>query len=439
MNGIVAGFMAIGLEPYWSQFEGMREKCEYHHQVLKGKFDCSKVRIEDVGIVDSEKLAREAGKLFAEKKVDVIFCHMLTYASSVYIVPVIRELNVPFIILNVQYRKALDYSEVKTIGDWLGEGITCAGVPEATAVLSQMGKKFSVITGHMEDDSDVADQINSWCDAIRIKNRIARHNLGYLGRSYAGMMDLCVNESRIFDKFGTFVHHLDWQEIIETGKNVDDTELKQRIETVRQTFELEDSVSESDIDCIARTAEDLRKMTEKYSLNSWAFHYEFDAPEEQTELLAALNPAMTMLMTEGTACVPEGDIRTAIAMIMMKMLAGNAMTAELYSMDFNDGTCLIGHSGACDAKISSQKAVLKMNILHGKAGKGYVTQFYPEPGPVTMAALTEDRYGNFKLIAVEGMSVEGPRHHGVLVKGHYLKQLEYVADALDIEFKAIRA
>ncbi len=64
----VVGFMAVGLEPYWGQFAGMREKCEHHHEIMKGKFAPELVQIEDAGIIDSEELARKAGENFAEKE-----------------------------------------------------------------------------------------------------------------------------------------------------------------------------------------------------------------------------------------------------------------------------------------------------------------------------------------------------------------------------------
>lgn len=466
MKKTVVGFMAVGLEPYWGQFAGMREKCEYHHAVLKEKFDSEKTEIEDVGIVDSEELARKAGRVFEEKKVDVVFCQMLTYAASVYIAPVVRKLDVPVILLNVQYKKALDYDNVKGIGDWLGEGITCAGVPEATAVLVQLDKKFAVVTGHMED-AEVNGKINAWCDAVRIQKTLASMNMGLFGRSYAGMMDLCVNESKIFEKFGTFIHHLDWQEIIDCGVGIEECAVQERVRRMSEIFVLGEDVAKEDLEYIARITEGLKKIVEKYNLHSIATHYEFDAPENQVDLVAALNPAMTMLMTEGISGAPEGDLRAALAMVILKTLAGNAMTAELYSMDFNDDLCIIGHSGACDANVSKEKATLKSSsVFHGKSGKGYMTQFFPEPGPVTMLALTENRDGTFKLVAAEGMSVEGPvlklgdtnlrvkfpigveefvnrwsmegpTHHGVLAKGLYVRELQYVADVLGVELKVV--
>ena len=276
----------------------------------------------------------------------------------------------------------------------------------------------------------------------------------------------CVNETKVFEKFGTYIHHLDWQQIVDAGEAASEESVAVEKAKVRETFEVNEDMTERDVDCIAKTAEGFRKLIEEYHLHSISGHYEFDAPDNQIDLQAAMNPALTMMMTEGTGYAPEGDIRAALAMVILKAIAGNAMMAELYSMDFNDNTCLVGHSGACDAAISSQKAVLKKGIFHGKKGTGYVTQFYPDKGPVTMLALTEDEKGEFVFVAAEGecvdgpvlmlgdtnlrakfpggvkkfvnaWSMEGPTHHGVLARGHYIEELKCVAKVLEIPLKVI--
>lgn len=460
------GYMAVGLKPYWAQFAGMKEKCMEHHRLLEEKFG-EQYEVVDAGIVDSEALARDAGRQFQGSGVRIVFCHMLTYAASEYIAPVVKDLDIPVILLNVQYEKALDLTKVKSIGDWLSEGITCAGVPEATAVLKRMGKEYGVVTGYMKGDRQVDKEISYWCQAAKIKAKLSTHNMALFGRPYAGMMDLCIDETKIFTKFGTFIQHLDWTDIIAAGEQADKEDVESELKYVEEIMALDDEVNIKDLRYIAQTACGLNALVKKHNLCAIASHYEIDAPPSQTDLVAALNPAMTMLMTRGIAGAPEGDLKSALAMVMMKTLAGNAATAELYSLDFETNTCLIGHSAACDANISDEKAALKISkVFHGKKGKGYTTQFRPRLGAVTMLALTEDETGRFKLVAAEGESVEGlvlelgdtnlrmkfpgelrdfindwcmegPTHHGVISCGLYVDALKCVAKVLGMELKVI--
>lgn len=207
------GTMAIGLAAYWSQFPGMREELVDHHDQLLKKFDAAACELVSAGMVDTAASARKAGELFKGKDVDVVFCQITTYANSETLAPAIRELDVPVVLLNVQSVKALDMSKVKTIKDWLGVGITCAALPEMTAVLKRLGKRFDMITGYLHGDETVDREIHVWCKAAAVKRRLNTQNMALFGRPFPGMMDLNVDETNLFKKFGTFTYHLHWEDI----------------------------------------------------------------------------------------------------------------------------------------------------------------------------------------------------------------------------------
>ena len=104
-----------------------------------------------------------------------------------------------------------------------------------------------------------------------------------------------------------------------------------------------------------------------------------------------------------------GRHKAALAMVVLKTLGGSATLAELYSMDFTDDLCIIGHSGAGDPMISSRRPYLSASeVFHGKTGKGYLTQFFPKPGVATLLACAQDPSGGYRLIAAEGEIVDGP-------------------------------
>ena len=57
-------------------------------------------------------------------------------------------------------------------------------------------------------------------------------------------------------------------------------------------------------------------------------------------------------------------------------ISGTGQLSEMYSIDFNDDICIIGHSGSGDADISDKKPTMKIvPVFHGKTGGGYLTQF----------------------------------------------------------------
>ncbi|MFR3972046.1 MAG: hypothetical protein ACLTZH_01695 [Subdoligranulum sp.] len=100
-----------------------------------------------------------------------------------------------------------------------------------------------------------------------------------------------------------------------------------------------------------------------------------------------LIPAFSMLIKQGVACAVEGDIKVSMAMSILKTIAGCGQLSEMYSIDFNEDICIIGHSGSGDADISeAKKPTMKIvPVFHGKTGGGYLTQFYPHRWPCDLS------------------------------------------------------
>ena len=119
-----------------------------------------------------------------------------------------------------------------------------------------------------------------------------------------------------------------------------------------------------------------------------ASHYDGFAQGIAGKLDSMLIPAFSMLIKQHTACAVEGDMKVAMAMSILKTISGTGTLAEMYSIDFPKDICIIGHSGSGDFDISqAKKPTMKIvPVFHGKAGGGYLTQFYPPTGPVTYLA-----------------------------------------------------
>jgi L-arabinose isomerase len=460
------GILAIGLSGYWLQFQGMKEHLISKHHELIQRLE-KYADVVSFGMVDSPELAAKAGMKFQEEGVDIVFCQSMTYSTSSNLIPAVKDLSVPIILLNVQEKIKLDLPNVNTLQDWLGHGCTCAGLPEMSAMLKRYDLTFDVITGYLEGDEILDNQIEAWCKAGSVRRKMRTMNIGLLGRQYLGMMDLYVDENAILKKFGMMTYFLMWEEVIENSEQVTATERTLYSEKIKNTFTIPDTVSQDDLDNIATMYGGFLKMVETYNLGILANHFERETVGKEIDLMAALNPSHTMLTSDGIACAVEGDIKGAIAMLIMKTIAGNANLTELYSMDFDDDICIIGHSGASDPLISNQKPVLKStNVFHGKSGKGYTTQAIPKPGPITMLALTMESNGDFKLIVAEGIceegellnlgdtncrvrfaipmrefvnrwSIAGPSHHGVMSSGHSIETLKKVASILGLEMDII--
>src|SRR4051812_32461615 len=104
------GLFGIGLDAYWPQFEGLKQRLEGYLGEVEKKLARPGVRVTNLGLIDNPPKALEAGHAFRQADVDLIFLHVTTYALSSTVLPVVQRARVPVIILNLQPAAAIDYS-----------------------------------------------------------------------------------------------------------------------------------------------------------------------------------------------------------------------------------------------------------------------------------------------------------------------------------------
>ena len=403
------GVFSVALGAYLKQFPQLVKEFTDQFKDFK-KMIPDSVELVDGGLITSKELAVEASDLFRVKDVDVVFCQMLTYSTSYNLLPVVRDLNVPIILFNIQKLKVPDY-EHTDIPTWLGELYACGGVGEAVADLQRAGKRYAVVTGVKEGgDQEVDKQIADWCIAAQVRRRFRDTNIAQIGRPYPGMMDLYIDETNLYNRMFLYTKQFDWEKMWAIADDIkDDKLIKAKAQEILDTFDIEGGGTIEKVYDMARYVVAFEKWVKEEKLGLIASHYDGFAKGQAGVLDSMLIPAFSMLIKQGTACAVEGDMKVAMAMSIMKTISGTGQLSEMYSIDFDKDICIIGHSGSGDAAISSKKPTMKIvPVFHGKTGGGYLTQFYPHLGPVTYLGITQDKDGNFKFVVAEGINEEGP-------------------------------
>ena len=153
MSSLKIGLFGIGLDTYWPQFEGLKERLEGYLHVVEQNLSAIHPAIVNAGLVDHVDKAFHAGRKFKTEDVDIIFLYVTTYALSSTVLPVVQRAKVPVIILNLSPEAAIDYSSfnamtnrTKMTGEWLAHCSPCS-VPEIANVFKRVGIKFHQITG----------------------------------------------------------------------------------------------------------------------------------------------------------------------------------------------------------------------------------------------------------------------------------------------------
>lgn len=145
------GIFAVAHATYWGQFEGLQENIMGYHKDFCKMVEKQEVEVVDFGMVDSSEKAYAAVEKIQAANVDVLFCNMVTYATSSVFAPIIREVNKPMVLVALQPKEALDYTKASTFMQLENDNI--CSVPEFTGVAVRLGKKVDdVIIGCLYDD-----------------------------------------------------------------------------------------------------------------------------------------------------------------------------------------------------------------------------------------------------------------------------------------------
>ena len=103
------GVFAIALGAYLPQFPSLVPEFRSQYAAFKKKLPDS-VELIDGGIVTTKELAQAAGDKFRAADVDLVILQLLTYATSYNMLPAVRDLDVPVVLVNLQKKRAPDYA-----------------------------------------------------------------------------------------------------------------------------------------------------------------------------------------------------------------------------------------------------------------------------------------------------------------------------------------
>jgi L-arabinose isomerase len=463
------GLFGIGLESYWGQFPDLQRRLEgYLNRIRKNLF-AEDVEVISAGLVDTTEKANSASSLFATRDVGIVFLYVSTYALSSTVLPVVRALGVPVVVLNLQPTNAIDYERFNSLGDrgkmtgeWLAYCQACA-IPEIANVFNRAAIPFHQVTGTL-DDPDAWKEIHEWIEVARAARTLASTRLGILGHYYSGMLDVYSDPTQLSAFFGTHIEHIEIDALKLFRREVTQEEVEGKIEEIRREFEVLSDCSTSEIDRAARTACAMDRLIAQKGLGALAYYYEGTPGSEEEDVITSVIVGASLLTARHVPVAGECEVKNAQAMKIMDTFGAGGSFSEFYVMDFNEEVILLGHDGPGHLAIAEGKPLLKpLGVYHGKPGRGLSVEMRVTHGPVTLLALVQTRDGRLKFLVAEGESVEGPileigntnsrykfhltikqfiekwsregpAHHCAIGVGHIGSKLQKLATILGLEF-----
>ena len=464
------GLFGIGLDTYWPQFDGLKDRLLGYIAEVSQKLSRPGVEVVNLGLIDSPEKATTAGHTFRQEDVDVIFLYVTTYALSSTVLPVVRRAKVPVVVLNLSPAAAIDYESFNRLGnrtlmtgEWLAWCQACP-MPEIANVFNRCGIPFFQVSGTLHDDTTSSREIEEWIDAAKVAHVMEHNRMGALGHYYGGMLDIYSDFTQQCAYFGGHIEILEVDELVALRAAVTDVDARRRVEEFKTAMDVQSDCAYSQLLRAARTSVALDRLVDKHGLGSVAYYYQGTGLSDHSDAMSSIILGASLLTARGIPMAGEYEIKNAQAMKIMNVLGVGGSFTEYYAVDYNDDVILMGHDGPGDLSIAAGKLKVRpLTEYHGKIGHGLSVEMTVTHGPVTLLSVVQTRDGKLKLLSAEGHSVpgpilqigntnsrykfsldartfmniwnaHGPAHHCAVGIGHVANKIEKLAAFLKIDF-----
>ena len=273
------GLFGIGLDTYWPQFKGLKNRLEGYLRTTEKRLARPGVEVVNAGLIDNPVKAMEAGHYFRAQDVDLIFLYVTTYALSSTVLPVVQRAKVPVIILNLQPDAAIDYKSFNRMGDrtamtgeWLAHCAACP-VPEIANIFNRARIPFYQVTGMLDNDPQCWREVDSWVDAARVANVMFHNRLGLMGHYYGGMLDVYSDLTQHCATFGGHMEIIEVDELAALRREVTVKEISSRTAEFKRAFDVQPDCAPSELERASRTSVALDRLVKEHSLGSLAYYY----------------------------------------------------------------------------------------------------------------------------------------------------------------------
>jgi len=463
------GVLGIGLEAYWGQFEGLRERIEGYQRRVEERVGALGADVVSAGLVDTAPKARAAGDAFAAAQVDLVLCHAVTYATSSQVLPAFQAAGVPVVLLGLQPTPALDYEATDT-AEWLANCAACC-VPEIAGACTRAGIPYDTVAGTIDGDERAWAKIAAWVRAAGAARALRRARIGFLGHTYPGMLDMYTDFTAVHAQVGAHVEVLEIDDLAARVAAAGAGEVAAKQAEIRAMFHFADPsadpiaapIEDAQLDWSARVAVGLDRLAGDFDLDGLTYYYRGLDGNEAERLGAGVIVGNSLLTARGIPTAGEGDLKTNLAQLVLDRLGAGGSYTEYYALDFDEGFVLMGHDGPAHVAIAQEQPVLRaLKLYHGKRGAGLSVELQVRYGPVTIVGCTQTADGRLKLLAAEGESIpgptfrigntnsrlrfgappaeffeawcaEGPTHHVALGVGHTAAEVRHVGRLLGLE------
>lgn len=461
------------VHPYWSFWEhtapnGFRAGRAQLVERLCKKLETTSMRMRPLPLVDSEEHGRRIARLLMEDPPEAILIAQTMAAPPTYVLDLLAGLpQIPVVVAALHERISLpdDFDH----GDITTQGAT-VGTPMLTSVMSRRGLPFDLAVGAIEDDETMVD-LAARVRAAAVAGRVRRARLGRVGGRLPGYLHVDTDVEKLNMATGIDVVAVPPSDFLNRFRQAS----PQDIEAIREellAWDVEAGLDAEMVDRSLRACVAMDSLVSHHRLDGGAFNCHVSEVRFGDDIGITPCFALGRSTTNGTPWTCTGDLLTAVAMLVGKLVGGTAVYHELESIDYGTGELIIANTGEHDlgwlASGSRPRLVPNGWFCGVDPRCGVCAAFEPDPGPATLVAFAEapGAPGGYRLIAAAGELTRrrfpqtgtvngafrfagesvreawrawieaGVNHHSAAVPGTHSAAVELVARHLAIGFTA---
>jgi L-arabinose isomerase len=458
--------------PYWTFWESTAggaalrsNRFEILAQV-EGVLNEAGFVVAHLALIDSPESGSATRVLTVEQPVEAMLVLQTMAVPPSHLLGAIEDdERTPLLIWALQARTSLsasfDQSDITDLG-------ATVGTPMLTSCLHRMGRPHQVVFGPM--DPQVTGEVLGELELAVVAGALQKARLGRVGDAIPGYRCVELDSDDLESALGVQSVHIDPAEVMSAYAEVDDTRVA-LVEDELANYEVD--VALTAFDETVRMAAALQMIDEDQGLQMGAMNCHVDAIRFSDS--PGITPCFALGRETGRG-IPwtcAGDVVTAIAMFVARLLGGAALYHEIEALDFNSGEFAIANSGEHDPAWgpADQRLRLQQNPWYsGDPVTGGSVFFELPPGPATLVAFTPSprEPSGYRFVTAEGEVTDrrfsksptvggafrfasslspqnawkswveaGVNHHSALAPGHLARAVDRVAGYLGVGFVAI--
>ena len=424
----------------------------FHLESAEDRFQCSvsMLRAIDPGIVCPEQMILSLDSLreyLSPLSPDLIIFQNLTFCNSAYISEVLRMFQCPMVLWTLR--------EPVIDGGRLRLNSLTGAYSAANALRAFNNRPFEYIFGAPEEESTVR-AISATIKAASIRKSMRSLRMAAVGHTPQGFGFGRALDSELLNAFGVELESVEARELIDKAKSYTDDECLEFVEKTRGKVCSLDQTPPKNVADHARLCKAYYDYVHAGKIGALASRC---WPDFFTAFGTPVCTVLSMLNDDGVAASCEDDIYGALSMwVGMQLSSAPTFFGDPVSLDEEENTITFWHCGAAACSLARKDTGAVVGV-HPNRKIGPAMDFGCEAFPeATVFRIGRNPDGTFRFFIAEGKALDKPKQftgtsivietennsrdiversvkagfepHYVIIKGHFAKELEALANMM---------